>query len=572
MKLQEETSFLKPRLEVLPLFAGMDSAALDAFADEMEWFDVPGGMMVLAEHEPADAMYVVVGGLLGFIRGGVIESEAHKGDLVGVIGLFTGKPHTANVIALRDSSLLRISKAAFDRLLLIHPQALTHVTTEIIDWLRRPRLSPLMVPPRTIAVLPLGDVPAARVAHMLAEIFVTSGYRAILLDAAMDGKTEREFDAIETAYERVVYCGDSEGSSWSRLCLRRADHVLLIADAAAVPQRPALLVNMENASWRHFDLVLLQAPERKLPLPAAPWLAAVPARFHFHLRLGHGEDIARLQRMLTGHAVGLVLSGGGARAYGHLGAAYALREAGIPFDLLGGTSMGAIIAAGLAHEWSDAELRDRMMQAFVTTSPLDDYALPFVALTKGRKVSARLKEHFGDHRIEDLWRPYFAVSANLTTGRPQLHESGLLWRVLRASVAIPGLLPAVIEQGEVLVDGAVMNNLPTDMMRQWGRGPVIGVDVGRRENFRAVRRGPLSRLLLGEDAAAPSIANVLLRAGTVGSEAVTDLARGGVDLLIEPQLPGISIRDWKEFDRTIEAGYRHTLEQLARTDLTRFKR
>ena len=195
---------------------------------------------------------------------------------------------------------------------------------------------------------------------------------------------------------------------------------------------------------------------------------------------------------------------------------------------------------------------------FVESNPLNDYALPFVALTRGRKVTKLLRKHFGDHEIEDLWRPCFIVSSNLTTGASELHRRGPLWWALRASVAIPGLLPPLMRGGEVLVDGAVMNNLPADVMCAMGRGPVIGVDVTRYQTLRG-GDGNLSgtlwrRVLLGDGGQTPGIVSLLLRAATVGSDAETRLSRDHTDLLFEPPLPNVAIRDWKAFDRAVEAG------------------
>jgi len=566
------TAFAMPRLEAVPFFAGMERTALEAMGRDVTWFDLPGGRILFEENEPGDALYIVLGGALAIDRAGQREAEVHAGGIVGAASVLTGRPHSGTAIALRDTSLLRIPKPSFDRLLRVQPTAMMRVTAQIIDrLLHRPHMRGAIVPPRTTALLPVGGEPILPFARALSDALARIGARAAIVDSSFGGKTETEFDAIEAGHNRVLYCGEDDASSWSQLCVRRADHVLLVVEGAAPPQPAILLPSLQAAPWRHVDLVLLQEPARALPAPAAPWLEKIPVRSHYHLRRGHDEDMARLARMLSDRAVGLVLSGGGARAYGHIGVVRALREAGVHFDLLGGTSMGAIVAAGLAHEWGDEELRERMLDAFVRTSPLNDVTFPLLALTRGRKVTARLQKHFGEDRLEDLWRPYFACTSNLTTGRQQLHKTGPLWRVLRASVAIPGLLPPVIEDDQVLVDGAVINNLPVEAMTEWSRGPVIGVDVGRRENFRGVKRGPVARFLLGADSAAPGIVTMLMRAGTIGSEAETEASRLHVDMLIEPPLEGVGIRDWSDFDRAVEDGYRHTVAKLATIDLARFR-
>ncbi|EQD70335.1 Patatin domain protein, partial [mine drainage metagenome] len=175
------------------------------------------------------------------------------------------------------------------------------------------------------------------------------------------------------------------------------------------------------------------------------WLTNLPDIPHHHVQ--SPADYARLARVLTGRAVGLVLSGGGARGFAHIGAVKALREAGIPIDMVGGTSMGGILGAGVAGHWSVTELTDRFRHYFVESRPLRDYTLPFVSLVSGRKVSRMLFEAFGELAIEDLPLSFFCVSSNLTTGHPYVHRRGELWRALRASVSVPGVRAARGERG-----------------------------------------------------------------------------------------------------------------------------
>ena len=268
-----------------------------------------------------------------------------------------------------------------------------------------------------------------------------------------------------------------------------------------------------------------------------------------------------LARFIAGRAVGIVLAGGGARGFAHIGILKALKEAGVPFDHLGGTSMGAIIAAGVASEWDIEELTERVRVAFVEANPLSDYTLPLIALVRGKKVSTLLRENFGDVRIEELPKPFFCVSSDLTTGRIHEHRSGALWRALRASVALPGILPPVTHHGHLLVDGGVMNNLPVDVMRQRESGPIIASDVTGEIDLQVrddkYGERPFWWLLWQRMRGTPSIVSILMRSGTVGSEAQRRIVREQADYLFEPPLPDIGLRDWRSFDRAIAEGYEH---------------
>ena len=555
------------------IFDGLDPAARSALEDELEWFSLPGGRVLYEANDPPDGLYLVLSGCLGIVRGKGAQAELFAeiaaGETVGDLALLAQCPQPATVIALRDTSLVRLNKDAFDRLVRRHPSVVLTLTLRVIRRLQRSLSSrPNAAVPKTVALIPLdADIPAAALADALGDALNAAGLRATVLDPSADHQIEEVFHGIELAHDLVIYRAEPRGSPWTQLCVRRSDRVLLVAGSKASPVEclRRLVAAVAQVPWRRAELVLLQTSGARLPMAVEPWLGRLPVPFHCHIRPESKQDVARLGRYLTGRAVGLVLSGGGARGYGHIGVIKALREAGIPIDLLGGTSIGSIMAAAAALEWDDKEFYERMHRAFVASNPLDDYAFPLVALTRGRKVTQRLRDHFGEARIEDLWRPYFAVATNLTTGGMAVQRSGVLWRALRASIAIPGLLPPLVEGREVLVDGAVMNNLPSDVMSAMRRGPVIAVDVTRYQTLTAQEGNgnwSLRGLVAGQGYDGPGIVSLLLRAGTMGGDAQTMLSRAHADVLLEPPLQYINIRDWRTFDRAIEAGYRYTMERM----------
>jgi NTE family protein len=277
-----------------------------------------------------------------------------------------------------------------------------------------------------------------------------------------------------------------------------------------------------------------------------------------------------MARVICGRAVGLVLSGGAARAYAHVGVIRALRESNTPIDFIGGVSMGAVIGAGLAMGWDDAELDHRIRQAFVESNPVNDLTWPLIAITRGETVRERLKQHFVDRTICDLWLPFFCVSTNLTTGRQQIHRQGLLREVLRASLSLPGVLPPVTDGDDVLVDGAILNNFPADVMRMLHTGPVIGVDVAHDRSIEAADlKGPSSLvrwLTSGGWRNGAPIVSVLMRAATVTASQQAAAAHELTDVLIQPKLDAIEIRDWKAYQPAVAEGYQATFSALASLD------
>ena len=385
----------------------------------------------------------------------------------------------------------------------------------------------------------------------------------------------------KTIHQRLIYCaqiydqGRMVDPAWARRCHRQADHVLALAKPTTnLPYRMVRELISRREEPRPHDLILFHPPNAKTPNVPNSSVLRLAADLRINLRGEDDGEMDRLARLVTGQANGLVLAGGGARGYSHIGVIKALAETNMPIDLIGGSSIGSIIACGLALGWSWKQLYDNIKEAFYDSNPVNDYTLPFVALTRGDRVTRRLKRYFGDLTFDQTWRPFYCVSSNLTKGDVELHLQGELWRSLRASISIPGILPPMIERGQVLVDGGVMNNLPTDIMRDWARGPVIGVDVGQVEAFACeiedYSHYPRWKALFRQKTGAPGIASLLVRSATVSSEVFARACRDQADLLFAPPVEQIELRAWKTLDHCVECGYRHAMEVLERHDRKRW--
>jgi NTE family protein len=575
----EETATLRSDVGALlaemPLFSGLDAGLLREIAAVVEWLTLPGGAKLFSAGDPPDALYMVLSGCLGAFSADPARrrflARIAAGDMVGEMGLISGRPRSADVVALRDTELARISAQAFNEVLRGQPEAMLRIARLTVDRLAQSQSPAAAARSRgacTFTVLPQSvEVDFGGFASRLVKALAELGRAELVWSVRAKTHTSQWFNKIEAANDYVVYVADPTPDRWTKLCVRQADALLLLARA----ESPA--GNWAALRWPHdhsmapqrSELILLH--DSKLETGAAArWLTDLPEIPHHHVQ--DPEDYARLARVLTGRGVGLVFSGGGARGFAHIGIVKALREARIPIDLVGGTSMGAILGAGVALRWSIDELTERFRRAFVDSRPLRDYTLPFVSLVSGRKVSTRLYEAFGDLTIEDLPLDFFCISSNLTTGQTMVHRRGTLWRWLRASVAVPGVLPPVLDRGDVLVDGAAMNNLPVDVMRELGRGPVIGSDVGADRAFAATSEEidvPQPWQLLRWAKArrrCPSIFQILWRAGMVNSTASTVAHRAQSDLILQPSLAEVDMLDWNAFDRAIQAGYEYAVKKL----------
>ena len=383
--------------------------------------------------------------------------------------------------------------------------------------------------------------------------------------------------AQEREHKFVVLEADADWTPWTRRVLRQADRVLIVGRAGddPVPGRVEVAVTEMGLTARS-ELVLLQEDDCEQPTGTAAWLSPRRVATHHHVRLGRAADVDRLARRVSGRATGLVLGGGGARGFAHIGMLRALGEARVDVDMVGGTSFGALIAAGHAAGLGV----DRMVElAGELASPgkLLDRTLPLTSLLAGRKVTKIYRQMFGELLIEDLWIPLFVVSSGLSRAHAVIHDRGVLWRAVRASTAIPAIFPPLLaDDGEVLVDGGVMNNMPLDVMRERCEGgTVIGLNpMPTNDKMKPYAFGPSlsgwealkGRLhLFGSRTRAPSILGSVMRATEINSANRMRQAsyRSLADLLVEPALGGYPILAFDQYEPIIDIGYQSARDALA---------
>ena len=533
-------------------------------AEHVSWFSLPGGQVLCEMGEIADELYFVRTGRLAAIR----REEGQEPQFLGVIrpgepagemALIAGTPHSANVVAIRDSEVLALPRADFFAAAEHSPELMIELSKLMLER-SRPAIGRSTVgEPSVFGFVGVSmEIATRELIEQVALELQAFGYSvATAGEEALSAPTEW-FSNVEQAHDFVLYAADYGQTAWKALVSRQVDRLFRIGRGDSDPPEDVDLLSSRNLQELLVDLVLIQPPTLSRPRGSEAWIDALRPTRLFHLRDRNRADLTRLARTIAGLSVGLVLSGGGARAYAHVGAVHALRAAGAPIDFVGGASMGAIVAAGVAMGWDDAEIDDRIRAAFVDSNPVDDIAFPLIAMTRGEKVRARLHEHFGDTHIPDLWLPYFCVSSNLTSGAYQLHRRGSLRHALRASIAIPGVLPPVTEDSNVLVDGAVMKPFPADIMRSMHLGPIVGVDVTRGRSITAdeVAR-PISIwrwVLSGDWRKGPPIVSLLLRAATVTGGREVAANRQATDVLVTPAVEQIEIRDWRAYEPAKLAG------------------
>lgn len=586
------------------LFGDLEPAAIADLETELVWTDLRGGATLFREGDRGEDVYIVVNGRLRVTMtdpnapgGQRVVEEAGRGSAVGELALLTGETRAATVTAVRDTDLLRLSRASFDRLLDRHPRAMLQIARAAAWRLRHAGLRAQRGRPSatSFALLPAGpQAPHARLAERLTEALGEPGTVLRLGSADVDRLLARagiaqtsDDDAIhesivawlseqEREHRYLVLVADDADTPWTRRCVRHADRVLIVGRAGDDPSPGPLESALGSMGLTaRCELVLVHADDTARPLGTAAWLDARKVAAHHHVRLGDDAHMRRLARRASGRAQALVLGGGGARGFSHIGALRALAESRVDVDMIGGTSIGSAIAGAHAAGLSPDDIVG-LARAFASKRRIMDRTLPLVALMEGRKLTDIYRQVFGEVLIEDLWVPYFAVSSGLSRAEAVIHERGLLWRAVRSSTAVPGIFPPMIaDDREVLVDGNVMNNMPLDVMRdRCEGGTLIGINPMPTEvRMRPYNSGPsvsgwkalLGRLkLFGVKLRAPSIFGSIMRATEINSanRMRQPAFRALADLLIEPPVGGYAIMGYAAYEPIIEIGYNASMTQL----------
>jgi len=297
----------------------------------------------------------------------------------------------------------------------------------------------------------------------------------------------------------LLLLADSKDSQWTRLCVRTADHILLVADSRdkhdlSAAERSLFTGERMCKTLADTELVLVHPSSTLFPRGTAEWLRRrqrlnLKVTGVHHVKRGTIRGIQerrfwnRIARVLSHHAVGLVLGGGGARGLAHQGVLAACKEKNIPIDFIGGTSQGSLMAA-LYAMYLNAEAMRPTVERFSTKMGsicelVFDATLPVMSYFSGKRFNNTIKDAIPhDLQIEDLWIPFFCITTNISKHRFVVHRQGSCWKAVRASMSLMEYLPPMLIDGDLLVDGGYLNNLPGDVMRDLFRPAfIMGVDV-----------------------------------------------------------------------------------------------
>lgn len=584
---------------VLAQYFGLEASSQEPLLDALRSEELAGGEWLFHQGDPGDGLYFLIRGRLQVWRESSpghpseLLGEVVPGESVGEVGLLTHAPRSASARAVRDSLLVRVDRDAFDALAGRHPELIMRLAASVAERLQRNTAAGRRPRPEltSVAIITMdGDPRLEAVADGLADALSEEGPALVLhleslaglgapsavsaADADLAAPLKHWIGGLEQTHERIVYRADPADGSWLRYAARQADLVVRLASADSdVTLRPwerDLDAQLDTGFGARQVLLLWHRSGGEGIRDTAAWLAPRPQMAPLHLRADHPADEQRVRRILSDQATGLVLSAGAARGFAHLGVYRALEELRIPIDWVGGTSIGAIMAFTVASDWGVEEAIAKVRTAFVSGRPFSDYTLPLISLLRGGRMRRLSKAYFpGD--IEDLPVSAFCLSSNLGTGEVNVHERGSVWRAICASAALPGVMPPAVHDGQLAVDGAMLNNLPVDVMLEKLVRHVVAVDLTSRTQVNvsydevpspwAVLAGRL--LPFAKRHSVPGTATMMLKAMELGTRRqVLELA-ARADLLLQPPVRKFGMLGVSQFDQLVEAGYRHTMERAS---------
>ena len=586
------SSSLSQALQSVEIFRDLGPEDVAALSEELQIVEIRRGETLVRQGDVADALYIVLSGRFVVTREGreVPITEIAANQPIGEIAFLTGCPRTATVRAMRDSLVLKLTREQLDRLSAAKPSIWRALTATLARRLAATTAAEPRRPdprPRTIGLIHAGGRPVPQPFLKTLTGPLSASSPALVVDSAQGvpgidaevGSPEatRALNELERQYRTILFVADAELTPWSEKVLRHADLVLAVGTFDADPTPNALEQRAaEYLAPEAIRLVLLH-PTRTQIKGTARWLDARDIRMHHHVALDDPADVARLLRFVNGTARGLVACGGGALCAAHVGLFKALVEAGVGFDIMGGTSAGSAMAAAFALGAPPDDINQAVQDIFVRNRAMGRYTWPRYSLLDHRHFDEHLARYIGHSAIEDLWIPFFAVSTNLSRNSLHQHRRGDLWAAVRASSSIPALLPPVYTaDGEMLVDGCLLDNVPVGVMRALKSGPnvVVAFALPQLERFAVdyaalpsrgelMRRAlkPIGRQDLPE---APGPAAVLMRSLMANRQ---DFQRhmGPDDLLLVPPLPtDAGVLDWHRHDELMKAAYSWATDEIAR--------
>jgi len=579
------------------IFASLDENTIEKLIPKFTKVNLAQHEILYFQGDPSDTVFIVMKGNLSAdvtaITGETtIIGHIKPGEAVGEVSVLTNEPRSMTIRALKDSELLRLPAKEFTSLCHQFPAVMFETvkpliarSSNLIQKLSTEKKNKhiVVVPAHRGVSVDLFCEKLFKHADHFSSILTLSDFQPEFHDKNADinivNEKIKKLATSKKPSHRVLYILQSHDTPLARIAFKKADVVYIIGDTKATPKIDTHILDKihHGAHVRiNPNLILLHPDNSTAPRNTSAWLAQTQFNLHHHVRMNNMQDYQRLLRFIRGRAVGVVLSGGGTRGWAHLGALKALLSANVPIDMVGGTSVGALVGACYAMNESYEEAYEKFTQIINASEHSVSWrslTWPTISLFNAKGFTEAQQSVFDDLQIEDMWLPFFCVSCNLTNSTEEIHRTGMLWEKTRASSSLPGIIPPMLLNGEIHLDGGLLNNLPVDIMRQYVtiKGKVIAIDLNsyapdQRKYFfppiLTLKDSVKAKLGLGEvHYKFPSFVDTFLRSLFVGSLLKAKQNSLAANVFVSLTLTKFKLlhSNPKQVSRLIEIGYQETL-------------
>ena len=554
-------------LSSLPLFRGLDTAALAAIAGEMQPRRFAAGEFLCHQGEQGDSLFAIQRGLARVIIEPADRSEPailarlRRGDVVGEISLITGDPRSASVIASIPTDTLELGREAFARILARHPAIVSNLSRILSQRLVRANMQQFEQRNRGEAVALIVGARAAPLAAAIVEAARSASPRelvsfrlatqqsgsAIGQVAATPNGTLAALADLPSPRTTVIAVAGVDQPDLAPL-LEHADRAVVVANEHEVRSLNAVIAPVAES----VDVVLVGEHDVER--------AKLAPRTVGGLRVLRTLDTARpaagvawLGRHLARTKLGLALGAGGAKGYAHVGALQVLEEAGYTVDYIAGSSIGALVGAWLALGLDASQVERTMREAFTPEAIAAIFKLSLSGTSSGLESMIRLcRETTKDLGFTDLQIPLTVMAVDLNTRAPAPITAGPLWEALLAATALAGLFPPYEREGQRLVDGLALVPVPVASAAAAGADLTVSVNILSRETLSAWP---------GESPPEPPAArggarmlDTLLEVMDLAQLDASVRSAGLADVVITPRFGPASWKDFHLADRFLAAG------------------
>lgn len=557
------------------LFEDLDQEAVRSILEAGRQHPIEPGEYLFRQGDLENMLYIVLTGRLRAVvqdkNGMHILGDIGEGEPVGEFAIFTNEPRMASVLAIRKTTVLEINKNEYLQLVSQNPAFASTLTSFLIRRLRRNMLEKHMSgTPKNIALIKLQ--PEQDLSPWTDDIKKTLTGNGLPI-RIFDHKSEPEdpshsvFHTLEQHHSLNILVCSEDHPEWSKQCLIYADLVIVATDFRADPHlypiEKRLNLYAQSIINRKLYIVFLHDNTTLRPEQTKAWLEHRKVNLHLHVRKNHPPDIRRFCRIISHQAVGVVLGGGGARGYAHVGAIKALLEAGVEIDFIGGTSAGALYGIAMSYSDFDFEKVDALCaEAARRKLTTNDYSFPLLSVMSGKKLARFIRKMFGDTDLEDIWVNSYCVSTNFSSNNAKVHDRGLVRTMVQASIAIPGVFPPVVVDQQLHVDGCVVDNLPIEPMYRYPVRHIIAISLSglttEPVNFAetpSVRTLIWDRLTGKKRYQIPGIISFIINSLTLNSRQKQEIAKSNVSLYFEMDLEDVGFLDDKKWQYTIKKGH-----------------